>query len=392
MKTPSTLFLGCIIMLLSMNGGSIHAQAPQKLSYQAVIFDNDNALVKNTAIGMRISILHNSATGDVVFQEIYNPNPMTNGNGVVTVEIGTGNALVGTFEQIDWSSGPYYIKSESDLTGGTNYGISGTSQILSTPYALYANKSGDGFSGNYNDLSNKPVVDGSETKISAGSNVSISGTGTSNNPYVINSSITSTSSTSKVVFTATQGFTVPQGVSKIKVELWGGAGGGGGAGAYSYSYNLRTGGSGGGGGYASQEFDVTAGQQFDVIVGAGGSAGANAIYSNGYYTGDTDGGNGTDSHFSSINAAGGKGGKKGSFSNYTVNGDPGTNNLGSITAHPAQGGSNQLNVYTGIPRSYIGDRDQTSMPGTGGNLAGYSIPAVYPTSGEGGCAIITFFE
>src|SRR5690606_20695816 len=71
-----------------------------------------------------------------------NPNPQTNINGLVTVEIGTGIPLTGTFAGIDWSNGSYFIKTETDPTGGTNYTIVGISQLLSTPYALYAKTSG----------------------------------------------------------------------------------------------------------------------------------------------------------------------------------------------------------------------------------------------------------
>ncbi|MCF8224117.1 MAG: DUF1566 domain-containing protein [Bacteroidales bacterium] len=115
------------------------SQAPEKISYQAVVRDNTNELVTEHEVGMRISILQGSATGTVVYREIYNPNPSTNSNGLVSIEIGTGVPLDGTFTGIDWSGGPYFIKTETDPTGGTTYSITGTSQILSVPYALHSN-------------------------------------------------------------------------------------------------------------------------------------------------------------------------------------------------------------------------------------------------------------
>jgi hypothetical protein len=114
------------------------AQAPQKMSYQAVIRNNSNALVISKAVGMRVSILQGSATGTEVYKEIYNPNPETNANGLVTIEIGGGVPLTGSFASINWASGPYFIKTEIDPNGGTAYTITGTSQLLSVPYALYA--------------------------------------------------------------------------------------------------------------------------------------------------------------------------------------------------------------------------------------------------------------
>jgi trimeric autotransporter adhesin len=130
---------------------SAFAQAPEKMSYQAVIRNASNTLITNQAVGMRVSILQGSATGTEVYKELFNPNPQTNINGLVTVEIGSGIPLTGTFAGINWANGPFFIKTETDPTGGTSYTIVGTSQLLSSPYALYAKKSGDagwGLNGN----------------------------------------------------------------------------------------------------------------------------------------------------------------------------------------------------------------------------------------------------
>jgi len=66
----------------------------------------------------------------------------TNENGLATIQIGTGVALSGVFSKIDWGNGEHYIKTETDPTGGTNYTVVGTSQLLSVPYALYSTTSG----------------------------------------------------------------------------------------------------------------------------------------------------------------------------------------------------------------------------------------------------------
>ena len=116
------------------------AQAPQKMSYQAVIRGSNNAIIGNRNAGMKISILQGSPTGTVVFSETHNST--TNANGLVTLEIGSGTAVIGKLEQINWANGPYYIKSETDPTGGTNYILSGEYQLLSVPYALFAYSAG----------------------------------------------------------------------------------------------------------------------------------------------------------------------------------------------------------------------------------------------------------
>ena len=112
------------------------AQAPEKMSYQAVIRNSGDALVANQAVGMQISILQGSASGTPVYIETQTPT--TNINGLVTIEIGNGVVVTGTFNTINWSLGIYFIKTETDLTGGSAYSITGTSQLLSVPYALHA--------------------------------------------------------------------------------------------------------------------------------------------------------------------------------------------------------------------------------------------------------------
>ena len=136
MKKLYTLLASFLITL------ALFAQAPEKMSYQAVVRDANNALIMNQAVGMRIQILQGSVSGTTVYEETQTPT--SNDNGLVTLEIGTGTIVSGMFGSIDWSSGPYFIKTETDPTGATNYTISGTSQLMSVPYALYAKTSGNG--------------------------------------------------------------------------------------------------------------------------------------------------------------------------------------------------------------------------------------------------------
>ena len=120
------------IMLCVLLTASVFSQAPQKMSYQSVIRNNSDQLVTNQTVGMQISILQGSASGTVVYSEIQ--TPMTNSSGLVSIEIGGGAG----FDAIDWANGPYFIKTETDPTGSTSYTITGISQLLSVPYALYA--------------------------------------------------------------------------------------------------------------------------------------------------------------------------------------------------------------------------------------------------------------
>jgi uncharacterized protein (TIGR02145 family) len=153
--TKSAHLLILLLIVTSANlliNSSALAQSPQKMSYQCVVRNISGALVTNQVVGIKISILQGSASGTAVYTETLAPT--TNANGLVSIEIGGGNG----FELINWSAGPYFLKTETDPAGGTNYTITGTSQLLSVPYALYAKSAANGFSGNYNDLTDKPTL------------------------------------------------------------------------------------------------------------------------------------------------------------------------------------------------------------------------------------------
>ena len=112
-------------------------QAPEGFKYQAVVRDASNTILNNQAVGLRMTIQQGSIGGTTVYQETF--APITNAYGLVNLEIGTGTVVIGDFSVIDWSVGPYFIETAVDVTGGSSYAVMGTSQLMSVPYALYAN-------------------------------------------------------------------------------------------------------------------------------------------------------------------------------------------------------------------------------------------------------------
>ena len=130
------LFTILVVILITT---SVFAQIPNLMSYQAVIRNSSGTLIANTTVGMKISILHNSQYGTPVYVEIQ--NPMSNANGLVSLKLGSGAVVSGSMSGIDWSNGTYYVKTETDPLGGIAYTITGTEQLLSVPYALYAGHS-----------------------------------------------------------------------------------------------------------------------------------------------------------------------------------------------------------------------------------------------------------
>ena len=113
---------------------SLSAQVPQKLTYQSVIRDAAGNVINNQDLAVQITILQGSIEGPVVYSE--NHTIATTVNGVITVEVGGGKTSY-DFTAIDWSNGPFYIRSTAELNGKS---ISVTSQLLSVPYSLYAHR------------------------------------------------------------------------------------------------------------------------------------------------------------------------------------------------------------------------------------------------------------
>ena len=145
-----------LIILLVLCASTLFAQAPDKFNYQTVVRNAGNAVVADAMVGVRVSILQGSASGEVVYVETH--SAVTNSNGLLTVEIGGGKVQQGVFEDIDWAGGPYFLRTETDPNGGSIYTVTETQPLQSVPYALYAKEAANGFSGDYNDLKNKPEI------------------------------------------------------------------------------------------------------------------------------------------------------------------------------------------------------------------------------------------
>jgi len=121
------------------------AQAPQGFNYQSVMRDNAGLILANTPIGLKIAIRQTTATGIIVYEETFTPTTST--LGLINVVVGEGAATTGTFNTIDWGTGPYFVEVSADQTGGTSYSIIGTQKLMSVPYALYAENAPAGAQG-----------------------------------------------------------------------------------------------------------------------------------------------------------------------------------------------------------------------------------------------------
>ena len=115
------------------------AQHATGISYQAIVRTNKGT-VTNRAVGVRVSLLQGSPNGNSVYTEIHSPT--TDQSAAITLKVGAGSVESGVFSEIDWAQGPYFLKSEIDPEGGTNYTIESMLQLLSVPYALHSSRAG----------------------------------------------------------------------------------------------------------------------------------------------------------------------------------------------------------------------------------------------------------
>ncbi len=118
---------------------SLFGQVPQGLNYQAVARNSSGVILSNQTIGLRFTITKGNG-GSVLYQETFSTS--TNQFGLVTLTIGKGTPVSGTFSSIDWASVTPWLKVEMDQSGGTAYTTMGESPLQSVPYALFA-ASGD---------------------------------------------------------------------------------------------------------------------------------------------------------------------------------------------------------------------------------------------------------
>lgn len=164
MKRIVLLIITCLLFTI------LNAQAPQGINFQAVIRDGSGNIAVNQNVGIRIDIKQGLVT--VVYSERFNAT--TNQYGLVNLVIGQGTPLLGTFNTLSWSTNSYSVELSVDIAGGTDFKPMGTQQLMSVPYALYAEKSGSG-GGNADNW-------GTQTAIT---NATLQGNGTTASPLSI---------------------------------------------------------------------------------------------------------------------------------------------------------------------------------------------------------------
>ncbi|MES2591964.1 MAG: collagen-like protein [Bacteroidota bacterium] len=129
-----------LFLIINLSFIVCFAQAPHGFNYQAVARTLSGAVLTSQPVGLQISLRQNTANGTIVYTETH--SVVSNNIGLLNLVVGSGTVITGSFSAINWSTGIYFIEISMDVTGGTNYMIMGTQQLMSVPYALYAESSG----------------------------------------------------------------------------------------------------------------------------------------------------------------------------------------------------------------------------------------------------------
>jgi len=137
-----TIFLLCLVLLFNLSH-QVVAQSPQGINYQGVARSMDGQPLASKEISIRIGILNGSANGDIEYNEIHEVR--TNSFGLFTLVIGQGESTSSSFSFINWTSGKKWLQVELDENGGRNFKLMGSQQLMSVPYALYAERAGNGY-------------------------------------------------------------------------------------------------------------------------------------------------------------------------------------------------------------------------------------------------------
>lgn len=136
----SLITISFLILAIS---SSLFCQPPNAFKYQAVVRDGDGNIISNQNVNLRISIHNETPAGTILYQEMFSES--TNQFGLVSLNIGLGSPVIGTFSAIDWKNDSKFIEVEISLDGGIDYYSLGTSELFSVPYSLYSGRSADGY-------------------------------------------------------------------------------------------------------------------------------------------------------------------------------------------------------------------------------------------------------
>lgn len=138
--TPLIKWILVVLLVQTLALTEAMAQVPQLFNYQGIARDNKGNPLQSQSLSLKISVL---ATADATVSDYDERHSVkTNEFGLYTLQIGNGTPLLGDMKSVKWETGNKYIRVAIDPKGGDDFQWVGTTQLLSVPYALYADKAG----------------------------------------------------------------------------------------------------------------------------------------------------------------------------------------------------------------------------------------------------------
>lgn len=130
MKNLFVLLIPFCIAFLS------YGQPPKTISYQGVARNSTGQPIPNQGIKIKLSLLETATSSTSFYTETHTTT--TTNQGLFALQIGAGTVVSGTYENLDWSTGPKFVKTEIDPLGGDNFTLSSTNPLNAVPFALFA--------------------------------------------------------------------------------------------------------------------------------------------------------------------------------------------------------------------------------------------------------------
>lgn len=130
-KTLVILFL--VFFFQGVSAQHWMASTSQKMTFQKVIRNNYGKIHANKVVGVRLTIIKKTPADSIVYFE--SQVKLTNKNGLLTYTLCESDCA---FKMLNWTKGPFYLKTEFDINGGTNYVFSELIELVSVPYAMQA--------------------------------------------------------------------------------------------------------------------------------------------------------------------------------------------------------------------------------------------------------------
>jgi hypothetical protein len=115
----------------------------KSIPYQAAIRNGAGEPIINQNVKVRFTIYDSLPGVNALYQEYHDCT--TSSLGLLSLNVGMGVPVIGSYFAISWSDNPTFLKVEVDTTNtGSTYTNLGTQQLASVPYAHYSETSGNG--------------------------------------------------------------------------------------------------------------------------------------------------------------------------------------------------------------------------------------------------------